>query len=190
MYIPKHVYTIRQGKSQLAQPFCSIQVFNPLGRPIHVRESSLFNLVYLFKCSSRLETASPTIMFNQMSGHPMTNQFSSVQSLSLVQIFATPWTVACQASLSITNFQSLLKLISIESVIPSNHLILCLPLLLPTSIFPRIMVFSNESVLRIRWPKYWSFSFSVSPSNEYSGLISFRMDWLDLLANYKALFIV
>ena len=125
MYIPKHVYTIRQGKSQLAQPFCSSQVFNPLGRPIHVRESSLFNLVYLFKCSSRLETASPTIMFNQMSGHPMTNQFSSVQSLSLVQIFATPWTVACQASLSITNFQSLLKLISIESVIPSNHLILC-----------------------------------------------------------------
>ena len=117
-------------------------------------------------------------------------QFSSVQSLSLVQIFATPWTVACQASLSITNFQSLIKLISIESVIPSNHLILCLPLLLPTSIFPRIMVFSNESVLRIRWPKYWSFSFSVSPSNEYSGLISFRMDWLDFLANYKALFIV
>ena len=154
MYIPKHVYTIRQGKSQLAQPFCSSQVFNPLGRPIHVRESSLFNLVYLFKCSSRLETASPTIMFNQMSGHPMTNQFSSVQSLSLVQIFATPWTVACQASLSITNFQSLIKLISIESVIPSNHLILCLPLLLPTSIFPRIMVFSNESVLQIRWTKY------------------------------------
>ena len=94
----------------------------------------------------------------------------------------TPWTAARQASLSITNSWSLLKLRSIESVMPSNHLILCCPLLLPPSIFPSIRVFSNESVLHIRWPKYWSFSFSVSPSNEYSGLISFRMDWLDLLA--------
>ena len=94
----------------------------------------------------------------------------------------TPWTTACQASLSITNSQNLLKLMSIESVMPSNHLILCLPLLLLPSIFPRIKVFSNESVLHIRWPKYWSFSFSISPSNEYSGLISFRMDWWDLLA--------
>ena len=93
----------------------------------------------------------------------------------------TPWTAACQASLSITNSQSLLKLISIESVMPSNHLIFCCPLLLP-SIFPSIRVFSSESVLHIRWPKYWSFSCSISPSNEYSGLISFRMDWLDLLA--------
>ena len=93
----------------------------------------------------------------------------------------TPWTATCQASLSITNSWSLLKLMSIESVKPSNHLILCRPLLLP-SIFPSIRVFSNESVLHIRWPKYWSFSFSISPSNEYSGLISFRMDWLDLLA--------
>ena len=93
-----------------------------------------------------------------------------------------PWTAACQGSLSITNSQSLLKLMSIESVMPSNHLILCCPLLLPPSIFPSIRVFSNESVLHSRWPKYWSFSFSVSPSNEYSGLISFRMDWLDLLA--------
>ena len=108
-------------------------------------------------------------------------QFSSVQSLSGVQLFATPWTAACQASVSITNSRSLLKPISIESVMPSNHLILCRPLLLP-SIFPSIRIFSNESVLRIRWPKYWSFSFSSSPSNEYSGLISFRMDWLDLLA--------
>ena len=107
--------------------------------------------------------------------------FSSVQPLSRVQLFATPWTAACQASPSITNSQSLLKLKSIESVMPSNHLILCYPLLLP-SVFPSIRVFSNESVLPIRWPKYWSFSFSISPSNEYSGLISFRMDWLDLLA--------
>ena len=107
---------------------------------------------------------------------------SSVQSLSRVQLLATPWNVACQASLSIDNSWSLLKLMSIESVMPSNHLILCHPLLLPPSIFPSIRVFLNESVLRIRWPKYWSFSFSISPSNEYSGLISFRMDWLDLLA--------
>ena len=108
--------------------------------------------------------------------------FSSVQLLSHVQLFATPWTAAHQASLSITNSQSLLKLMSIELVMPSNHLILCCPFLLPPSIFPSIRVFSNESVLCIRWPKYWSFSFSISPSNEYSGLISFRMDWLDLLA--------
>ena len=107
-------------------------------------------------------------------------QFSSVHSLSRVWLFATPWTAACQASLSITNSWSLLKLMSIESVMPSNHLILCCPLL--PSIFPRIKVFSNESVLWIRWPKYWSFSFSISPSSEYSGLISFRMDWLDHLA--------
>ena len=109
-------------------------------------------------------------------------QFSSVQSLSRVQLFATPWTAARQASLSITNSRSLLKLMSIEPKMPSNHPILCRPLLLLPSIFPSIRVFSNESVLRIRWPKYWSFSFSISPSNEYSGLISFRMDWLYLLA--------
>ena len=108
--------------------------------------------------------------------------FFSVQSLSCVHLFATSWTAACQASLSIANSQSLLKLMSITSVNPSNHLILCCPLLLPLSIFPSIRVFSSESVLHIRWPKYWSFSFSISPSNEYSGLISFRMDWLDLLA--------
>ena len=111
----------------------------------------------------------------------ITAQFSSFQSLSCVRLFATPWTAACQASLSITNSWSLLKLMSIESVMPSNHLILRHPLLLP-SIFSSIRVFSNESALLIRWPKYWSFSFSISPSNEYSGLISFRMDWLDLLA--------
>ena len=105
-----------------------------------------------------------------------------VQLLGHVRLFVTPWTVACQTSLSITNPWSLLKFIFIESVMPSNHLILCHPLLLPPSIFPSIMVFSNQSVLGIRWPKYWSFSFSISPSNEYSGLISFRIDWLDLLA--------
>ena len=108
--------------------------------------------------------------------------FSSVQLLSCVRLFATPWTAVCQASLSITNFWSLLKLMSIESVMPSTHLILCRPLLVLPSIFPSIRVFSSESVLCITWPKYWSFSFNISPSNEYSGLISFRMDWLDVLA--------
>ena len=110
------------------------------------------------------------------------SQFSSVQLLSRVQLFVTPWTTACQASLSITNSRSLLRLMSIELVMPSNHLILCCPLLLWTSIFPSIRVFSNESSLCIRWPKNWSLSFSLSPSNEHSGLISFRMGWLDLLA--------
>ena len=109
-------------------------------------------------------------------------KISSVQSLSRVQLFVTPWTAAHQASLSITSSQGLLKLMSIESVMPFSHLILCHPLILPLSIFPNIRVFTNESVLRIRWPKYWSFSFSISPSNEYSGLISFRMDWFELLA--------
>ena len=116
--------------------------------------------------------------------------YSSVQSLSCVRLFSTPWAAACQASLSITNSQSLLKLMSIESVMPSNHLIFYQPFLLLPSVFPSIMVFSNESVLRIKWPKYWSSSFSISPSNEHSGLISFRMDWLDLLAvqgNLKSL---
>ena len=106
---------------------------------------------------------------------------SSVQLISYAQLFVTPWTATCQASLSITNSQSLLKLMSIESVMPPNHLILSCPLLLP-SVLHGIRVFSNESVLHIRWPKFWSFSFSISPSNEYSELISFRIDWLDLLA--------
>ena len=105
-----------------------------------------------------------------------------VQFLSRVLLFVTPWTAACQASLSFTISRSLLKLMFIKSVMPSNHLILCHPLLLPPSIFPSIKVFSNESVLHIRWPKYWSFSFNISPSNEYPGLISFRKDCLDLLA--------
>ena len=117
-----------------------------------------------------------------ISGNPfILTTFGSVQSLRRVRLFATPWTAACQAS-SIANSKSLLKFMPIESVMPSNHLILCCPLLLPPSIFPSIRVFSNESALHIRWPKNWSFSFSISPSNEYSELISFRMDQLDLLA--------
>ena len=114
--------------------------------------------------------------------HQHKSAFSSVQLLSRVRFIATPWTAAHQASLSITNSQSLLKLMSIVSMRPSNYVILCRPLLFPPSIFPSIRSFSNESVLRIRWPKYWSFSFSISPSNEYSELISFRIDWFDLLA--------
>ena len=121
-------------------------------------------------------------LFKEIGGISiLQSRFSSVQSLSHVQLCATPWTAALQASLSIANIRSLLKLISMESVMPSNHIILCHPLLLP-SIFPSIRVFSNESVLHIRWPKYWSFSFNIRLSNEYSVLFSFRMDWLDLLA--------
>ena len=114
-----------------------------------------------------------------ITSHPL-ESVSSVQSLSCVCLFETPWTAACQASMSIANTRNLLKLISIKSVMPSNHFTLCRPLLLP-SIFPSIRVFSNESALHIRGPKYWSFSFNISPSNEHSRLISFRMDWLDLL---------
>ena len=113
-----------------------------------------------------------------ISSTNFTYHFSSVQSLSHVWLFATPWTAASKASLSITNTKSLLKLMSIELVMPSKHLILCCPLLLLPSIFPSIRVFSNESVLHISWPKYWRFSFSICPSNDYSGLISFRLDWL------------
>ena len=121
-------------------------------------------------------------MYFQNSLQLASVQFSSVQLLSHVWLFVTPWTAARQASLSITNSRSLLKLMSIASVMPSNHLILCHPLLLLPLIFPSIRVFSSESVLHIRWPKFWSFSFNISPSNEHPGLISFRMDWLDLLA--------
>ena len=120
-------------------------------------------------------------------GKQFPNQFSSVQWLSPVWLFATPWTAVRQASLSITNSWCLFKLMSIESVTPSNRLILCHPLLLLPSIFPNIRVFSNESALRFRWPKYWSFGFSISPSNEHPGLISFRMDWLEFLAGQGTL---
>ena len=121
------------------------------------------------------------LFINSKLKFPFIPQFSSGQSLSHVWLFATPWIAACQASLSITNFQSLPKLMSIESVMPSSHLILCRPLLLLPPIPPSIRVFSNESNLPMRWPKYWSFSFSIRPSNELPGLISFRMDWLDPL---------
>ena len=117
-----------------------------------------------------------------MTCHHFIRQFSSVQSLSRVQLFAVPWIAAHRASLSITNSWSLLKLMPIESVMPSSHLILCCPLLLLPPIPPSIRVFSNESTLHMRWPKYWSFSLSISPSNEHPGLISFRMDWFDLFA--------
>ena len=118
--------------------------------------------------------------FSVKHDHARNTCFSSVQSLSHVRFLGTPWTAVRQASLSITNSRSLLKLMSIELVMPSNHLILCRPLLFPPPVFPSISVFSNESVLHIRWPKYWSFS--ISPSNEYSGLISFRINWFDILA--------
>ena len=118
--------------------------------------------------------SSPKPVTIPLVGFP--SQFSSVQSLSRVRLFASPWTATRQAPLSITNSENLLKLMSIDSVMPSNHLILCCPLLLLPSIFPSIRVFSKESVLCIRWPKYWSFSFNISPSNEYSGMISFRID--------------
>ena len=117
-----------------------------------------------------------------MKLYEISKMFSSVQSRSHIQLFATPWITARQASLSITNSRSLLKLMSLESVMPSSHLILGRPLLLLPSIFPSIRVFSNESALRMRWPKYWSFIFNISPSNEHPGLISFRTEWLDLLA--------
>jgi len=120
-------------------------------------------------------------------GYFLSVQVSSVQLLSRIWLFVIPWTAARQASLSITNSWSLLKLMSIESVMPTNHLIFCHPLLLQPSIFSTIRAFSSESVLPIRWPEYWSFSFNISPSNEYSGLISFRIDWLDLLAVQETL---
>ena len=133
-------------------------------------------------CSSQMVICLSQITIRGWSqGCNWMGQISSFQSLNHAQLFATPWTAVLHATLS-TNSQSLLKFLFIESVMPSNHLFLCCPLLLPPSIFHSIRVFSNESALLIRWLKYWSFSFSINPSNEYSGLISFRMDWLDLLA--------
>ena len=147
-----------------------------------VRVSDLESILF----DINVATSALSCCHNQGASYSILSSISSVQLLSRGQLLAIPWTAACQASLSITNSQSLLKLMSIKSVMPSNHLILCHPLLLP-SIFPSIRVFSNESVLCIRWPKFWSFSFSISPSNEYSGLISFRIDWLVLLAVQETL---
>ena len=135
-----------------------------------VNLQSCFNLWYTARARAHTHTHTHTHI---LISFPL----NSVQSLSRVQLFKTPWTIACQASLSITNSQSPPKPMSIESMMPSNHLILCRPLLLLPSVFPSIRVFSNESALRIRWPKYWSFSFSINPSNEHPGLISFRMNW-------------
>ena len=154
--------------------------------PIYVQPLPLINIHYYYLWQSMnlhqhiiiIQSPKFTLRFTLGGVHSI----SSVQSLSCVRLFATLWIAACQASLSITNSQSLPKLMSIELVMPSSHLILCRPLLLLPLIPPSIRVFSNESTLRIRWPKYWSFSFSIIPSNEHSGLISFRMDWLDLLA--------
>ena len=143
--------------------------------------------ILLFTCWPSLECL---LWKNYSEPLPMLKSgfcFSSVQSLSCVQLLETPWTAACQASLSITISQSLLKVMSIEAVVLSNQLIFCCPLLLLSLIFPSIGVFFNESALCIRWPKYWSFSFSISSSNEYSGLISFRIDWLDLLTVQRIL---
>ena len=147
---------------------------------------------YCSECAAGSTTSSqccrgPPHPTSPAKAHRLWYKSSSVQSRSRVRLFATPQTAARQASLSITNPQSLLKLMSIELVMPSNHLILCHPLLLPPSIFPSIRVFSNESALRMRWPKLRCFSFSISPSNEHSGLISFRMDWLDFLAVQRTL---
>ena len=135
------------------------------------------------QCVSVFSPINGTTGWHKLKHHLQKQHFpiSSVQLLSRVRLFATPWNAACQASLSITNSQSLLKLMSVNLVLPSNHLILCHSLLLLPSILPNIRVFSNESVLRIRWPKYWSFIHNISPSNEYSGLMSFRIDWSDHL---------
>ena len=156
----------------VSSPLTSLNLgdMTPQGRLQNIREGRATEVTGFIPSCFRSGNRSPGV------------QFSSVQLLSHVQFFATPWTAARQASLSITNSRSSLKLMSIESVMPSNHLILCRPLLLLPSIFPSIRVFSDESALCIMWPKDWSFSFNISPFNEYSGLISFRMDWLDLLA--------
>ena len=151
---------------------------------LQVQHTSQWNLLPAWSCYYLYLVIPSGIETSGLCCHLLLGSFtlSSVQLLSCVQLFATPWIAACQVSLSITNSWSSLKLMSIELVMPSNHFILCRPLLLLPSIFPSIMVFSNDSALHIRWPKYWSFSFNISPSNEHPGLISFRMDWLDLLA--------
>ena len=163
-----------------SQPKDQTQVSHTAGRYITVWATREFREVYNIICTTKYPIYK--LILYQIILSCLEIDFHSVQSLSCVGLFATPWTAASQASLSITNSQSLLKLMSIESVMPSSHLILCHPLILLPSIFPSIRVFSIKSDLHIRWPKNWSFSFNISPSNEHPGLISFRMDWLDLLA--------
>ena len=175
--------------AQLCRTLCDPMSYIAHQAPLSMefsRQEYQSGLSFPSRCSGRTRIS---CVFSILAGEFFTTEppgkpscSCSVQLLSPVRLFATPWTVACQGSLSITNSQSLHKLMSIESVMPSNHLIFCRPLLLPPSVFPSISVFSKELILCIRWPKYWSFSFSISPSNEYSGLISFRSDWLDLLA--------
>ena len=165
--------------------------FDPLSRSLRlssiqhslliIHVSTEVSLFIFFKNFSTVFPTSLTVR-QMVKNWPEMQEFSSVQLFSCVRLFVTPWIATCQASLSITNSQSLPKLMSIESVMPSNHLILCRPLLLLSSIFRSIRAFWNESALCITWPKYWSFNFNISPSNEHPGLISFRMDWLDLLA--------
>ena len=172
------------GKVKVAQS-CPHELYSPWNSPgpnTGVGSCSLLPAIFP---TQRSNTGLPYSLLAKPPGKPKNTGVGSVslvQLLSRVRLFATPWIAARQASLSITNSRSLPKLTSIESVMPSNHLILCRPLLFPPSVFPSIRVFSNESALRVRWPKYWSFSFSISPSSEHSGLISFRMEWLDLLA--------
>ena len=155
--------------------------------PQRILKGFIVSFLFCFVCIEPYISRGPLISDYNCTSVCVIIYYSSVQSLRHVWLFATPWTAAHQASLSVTNSWSLLKLMSIELVMPSNHLILCHPLLLPPSIFPSIREFSNESVLHIRWSKYWSFRFSISPSNKYSGLIFFRMDWLDLLAVQRTL---
>ena len=158
-----------QPQYSLANPWC------------HLEPSTKWHLERM-DISSRKLTGTGACLFSWVFLSTFLPIISSVQSFSHVRLFGTPWTVAHQASLSITNSRHLPKLMSVELVIPPNHLLLCRPLLLPPSIFPSIRIFSNESALHIRWSKYWCFSFNISPSNEHPGLTSFRMDWLDLLA--------
>ena len=166
-----HRKMLKPMSTELVMPSSHLILCCPLIPPAF-NLSQLQGLFQWFRSSHQV-----TKVLELQLQHQFFQWISSVQLLSHVWLFGTPWT-----SVSITNSQSLLKLMSIESVMPSNHLILCHPLLLPPSIFPSIRVFFNESVLHIRWPKYWSSNFSISPSNEYSGLISFRIDWFDLLA--------
>ena len=157
--------------------FCNIDYWKDKFVHLFFDDSEVTSPGFYLNCAKETCKCDDKVFYSQFSF-----QFSSVQSLSRVRLFATPWIAARHASLSITNSRSSLRLMSIKSVMPSSHLILCCPLLLLPSIPPSIRVFSNESTLRMRWPKYWSFSFSIIPSKEHPGLISFRMDWLDLLA--------